>query len=161
MSLQKDLATIEEYNAAMELPFAGLVGLGAYVANRPADVSVAIRELTACVELCRMGKLALSGDLAAARRNAYLFSAWRRLGTKPEDRVPLKGQLEQISQVLELILKLLRGEKVAQVPTRTQLNQTERDLRSLSERIRATIPREASLSSLISGGQAPVTNRRL
>jgi hypothetical protein len=156
MSLQKDLATIEEYNAAMELPYSGLVGIGAYRAQgrSPADRFRAKRELGACVELCRMAELSLTGDIPTARKNASLFAAWGKLATDQTGRDQLRKQLEEIRNSLELMLKVMAGANARNAPGKTKLERIATDLRSLSERIRETIPRDASLSSLIGGSEA-------
>ena len=162
MPLQKDLTTIEEYNAAMELPYAGLVGLGALKAEGALrDRSTAERELRACVELCRLAELALSGDLETGRRNAYFFSAWRRIGDEGNPRDRFQKHLQSIRERLERVLHELS----MKVDPRKKLTPDDigrliEDLRGLSNKIRQTIPRDASLRSLISASQVSSATRR-
>jgi len=147
MALQDALAKIEEYNAAMQLPRAGLLGIGAFLAT-PRAGKVAEEELTACLELCRFAELSLSGDVNAARQNIHLYSALQRVFRTPEGLNEFRTLVTETRGVAELLLKALRGETVPEFPSTERLEELANRLRGLSNKIKQSIPRDAYLASL-------------
>lgn len=158
MPLQRDLTTIEEHNAAMELTFSGLLGLRALpIAASGGDKSVALRELTVCIELCQMAELALSDDLSIARKNVYFSAAWRRICGDSEEKKRVREQLRSAREALESFVRRL-GQEARFGLDPSVVDRLVNDMQSLSERIRQAIPRDASLRSLIRN--PPSVNRR-
>jgi hypothetical protein len=148
--LQKNLVNIEQYNAAIELPFSGLAGLGAYTAkaNRR-DLSLAVEELDTCIKLCRHVESALSGQPQAARKNFYRFSAWQRIVADPKDRAEFRDRITALRRSLEKVLRLVRGEPVEARPTPAEFQKLESELREIYQRIKQAIPRDAAIASLM------------
>jgi len=150
MMLQKELTNIEQYNAAIELPSAGLVGIGAYTAKpRRRDVSLAVEELGACVKLCRMAESALSGQAERARKNVYFYSAWQRIISSEEERDAFRRRIAKTRESIVRLLEFLKGGTEKPPPTKEQVDRLQQELMDLSERIKREIPRDTSLASLM------------
>jgi hypothetical protein len=97
MALQKDLANIQRYNAAIELPHAGLIGLGAFMAGvHTRDRSLATSPLGDCIMLCQMAELALMRDPSEARAHVYFYSARQQITNTEEQRIELREKIRKI-----------------------------------------------------------------
>lgn len=161
MPVRDDLVKVEEYNAAMELPFTGVLGIQAFLAMQPSKPSnVAQTELSACSELCRVAELALSGQkVEAARRNVHLYSALSRIFHNEEEKENYRHKFAEVRRTLELLLRQLSGQTVADLPNPDYLRQLADELRQLANRIKHEIPRDAYLAALTSTTQPGSTTR--
>ena len=158
MALQEALAKIEEYNAAMQLPRAGLLGIGAFLAT-PRARKVAEEELSVCLELCRFAELCLSDDINAARQNIHLYSALQRVFVTAGERDEFRTLLTETRQVAECLIRALHGETVPDLPNVARLEDLANKMHRLSEKIKKAIPRDAYLASL-TGKTHPGLDRR-
>ena len=155
MALQDAMEKIEEYNAAIELPNAGLLGIGAYMAGPP-GFRIAKRELRSCIDLSiATRKTMRKVDKEALRINPQLYSAFTEIFPKQNERKEFLKMLERIDETFELLVRKLQGKRVRRTPQKQELDEISKDLRKLSERIKQAIPRDVYLSSL-SGRTQPV-----
>ena len=149
MAVQDALATILEYNAAMELPYSAVLGIDAFLSDPPVrDNSLAESELRMCSELCGIAERSLAGDLASAGpENAYLYSAFQRLFRDPSDRNRFRTVCKDAQSAFDNVIKALHGEP-ADPPNTDALRRLQAEMRELADRIKREIPREESLASL-------------
>ena len=163
MAVRDALVKVEEYNAAMELPFSGLLGIQAFLAApAPTRPTVAQDELRTCIELCRVAELALSGkEVEAARDNVHLYSALRQIFHSNEEKEQYRIKFAKVRKTLESLLRQLAGESLTEPPQPEHLRQLADELRRLADRIKHEIPRDAYLASLTSTTRpGPVTRGR-
>jgi hypothetical protein len=163
MAVREALAKVEEYNAAMELPYSGLLGIKAYLdGNKGQSISVAVSELRDCAELCRLAELTLSGeDIEAVRANAHLYSAIKRIIPGEDERRQFRNKFAEFHNVLQLLLDQINGEATAEPPSTEKLRDLAEDLQRFANRVKREIPRDAYLTSLTSATQpGPFTRRR-
>ena len=147
MALQNALAKLEEYNAAMALPQAGLLGIGAFLAEPP-QTKIAGEEIRAYLETCQLAEEIISDGPEVARRNIRLYCALRQIFPTSEKKEEFQQMLRETREVFNLLLQKLSGESVSNVPTPSRLNELANQLRSLSNKIKEAIPRDAYLASL-------------
>lgn len=160
MAVRDALAKVEQYNAAMELPFSGILGIQAYLGESGVpQPSLAQTELQACAELCQVAELALSGsDVEAARANVHLYSALREILRSEEERQEYRAKFAEVRNAIGSLLKQISGEPAPEPPQPDYLRNLAGELRLLAERIKRAIPRDAYLTSLTSLTQpGPVT----
>jgi hypothetical protein len=161
MSVRDDLVKVEEYNAAMELPFTGVLGIQAFLTMHPSKPSsVARTELNACSELCRVAELTLSGqEVEAARDNAHLYSALSRIFHSQQEKEHYRLKFAEVRKTLDSLLTQLSGGAVADSPKPDYLRKLAEELRQLANRIKHEIPRDAYLAALTSTTQPGSTTR--
>lgn len=159
MALQDALEKIEEYNAAIELPNAGLLGIGAYTAHPPA-LRIAKRELRTCIHLSITAQKALSSDKDALRRNPELYSAFREIFQRDRELKEFLRMLQKMNETFELLIRKLEGKRVRRTPTKEELDEISERLHNFSDRIRQAIPRDVYLSSLTGRTQPILSSGR-
>jgi hypothetical protein len=147
MALQDALEKIGEYNAAIELPNSGLLGIGAFLA-KPRATEVAESELSSFIELSIEAEKVLAEDEIELRKNIYLYSALKDIFHTDEDRKIFVTFLTEVRSAFELLLKHLAGESVTQIPGEQRLDELSTYLRGLADSIRQAIPRDTYLASL-------------
>jgi hypothetical protein len=152
MALQESLSKIQEYNAAIELPHSGLLGIKAFLKERPSG-AVAER-LQQTLELCTQAELALLGDETAARRDIHFYVAMRTLFPQEFEREGFRLLLQELQKHLTSLLKYLRQDPSAAAPPRDDLVGLTAKLEDLAERIRHRIPRDAHIASIVGGAYA-------
>jgi hypothetical protein len=147
MALQNALAKLEEYNAAMALPQAGLLGIGAFLAEPP-QTKIAGEEIRAYLETCQLAEEVISNGPEVARRNIRLYCALRQIFPTDEKKEEFREMLRETREVFNLLLKKVSGEAVSNLPTSSRLHELTNQLESLSGKIKEAIPRDAYLASL-------------
>lgn len=145
MPLQDALSKIEEYDAIMQVPRSGLLGIGAFLAGSSAK-SVAEEQLETCIETCALAQRAIAGEVDS--QNVDLSSALQQIFQTDADRETFRSTLAQTQQILELLLRKIRGEVVQELPSPERLTEFAGRLRNLSDQIKQAIPRDTYLTSL-------------
>lgn len=148
VTVEDAISRVNEYNAAMELSYSGLAGLGALLANPPVrNLDLATEELRICVNICRTVEEAFSGNEEAARKHYILHAAFRRIFPNDPDRDAFRASLTESRSILEDALDAIPGGDFEK-QLADRLREVNERLRQLSEKIKSEIPREAYLSSL-------------
>jgi hypothetical protein len=147
MALQEALEKVEEYNAAIELPNSGLLGVAAFQAS-PRETEIAKAELSRCVDLCIAARKTFDGDRRALRENIYLYSALAEIFRTNAERQQLANLLDEIRHSFGILIRLLEGERLTRVPKKKQLDQIAKHLRAMTDEIRRTIPRNTYLAAI-------------
>jgi hypothetical protein len=145
MALQDALSKIEEYDAIMQVPRSGLLGIGAFLAGTSAK-GVAEEQLETCIETCILAQRAIEGNVDP--QNINVSSALQQIFQTDAHREAFRSTLEQTREILELLLRKVRGEIVRELPPRERLMELADQLRSLSDQIKQAIPRDTYLTSL-------------
>ena len=152
MDTQEALTHIAEYDAAMELPQSGLLGISAALADPPArNIELASQELQKCIDRCQVALRAMKDDGEAARGAVFLYSALLRVFRAPDDRKAFAARIDSLQERLSRILDDV--EKTALIAVDAESIRAE--LRDLTDRIRNAIPKDTYLSSL-AGTIAPL-----
>lgn len=145
MPVQELLGKIASYNAAIELPHAGMVGLSALGEHH---TELADRELSACVDLCARGIRAIDDDPTLRKDDVYVYLAFRELLAGQQREQDLRDLLGRIKDALRRALEGLRGTGQP-LPPAQDLAQVEADLREIADRVKRMIPRDAYMASLV------------
>jgi hypothetical protein len=160
MPVQELLGKITTYNAAIELPHAGLVGISAFLApSDEARANLAAREIGACIDLCARGIRAIDEDTVLRRQDVYTYLAFRELLPNQEERQTFRGLLEHIRSVLSAALENLR-DKNKTPPKDAELLAVETELRGIADKVKKTIPRDAYMASLVGTSFPGIAIRR-
>ena len=150
MRVRDTITKIREFNAAMELPFAGQLGIRACLAQGPTvDFQFAVEHLSTFLAYCGVAEAAAKGTREAARRKVFLYGAIREL-FKGDELAALAEQLSEIRERLGPIVDSIR-EQGSLLPAQAQastLRTIESQLDALSERLERDIPRDAFMRAL-------------
>lgn len=164
MAVREALVKVEEYNAAMELPFSGLLAIQALlVPDASTRPDVARSELSACSQLCRLAELSLSAgrDVEAARDNVHLYSALIRIFHTPDEKEQYRIKFAEIRNTLETLLKEAPTKATGYSFSKERLREMADEFRRLADRIKVEIPRDTYLASLTNATRpGPVTRGR-
>ena len=149
MAVQESLAKVEEYNAAIELPYAGIVGIEAYLGERHSKrPEIAGEELRTCLELCGLAEKAIENDQETARRNVHIYSAFRTIFSGGTEQDALRKTLISARDILAKAIAHLE-DPASPPPLRTDLVELAKQMRWLADKIRQEIPRDAYLASIV------------
>jgi len=148
MALQDALASIREYNAAMELPYSALLGIGAFL-GAPSDINndLVRQELEACAALCRGVEATLGQTIDASSEFVYLSAALKRVCKSDRELQDTLSLVRSAREVADILIRRLSGEEVSG-PSQEQLKDLTDRLRQLADRIKQEIPRDSYLASL-------------
>jgi hypothetical protein len=150
MALQESLAKVQEFNAAIELPHSGLLGIKAYLRERSPTTRIVDR-IEACLALSDLAERSLTGDQNAARQDIHLYTAIRSLFMEAQAKENLLRVLKRTKIALNALLAHLNHLPGAAEPSTDELAGLVSDLETLAHRIRHGIPREEHLASIVGG----------
>ena len=152
MALQESLSKIQEYNAVLEFPHNGLLGIRAFLKKRSPEAVE--KRLADFLELCEQADLALNADESAARRDIHFYAAIRALFAEDTESESFRALLQNLRMHLTSILDNVRRGLETSAPTTKELQGLVDQLENLADRIRHQIPRDAHLASIVGGAYA-------